>query len=112
MKSSLFKTLGAVCIALMLVGSIAMSSSNANAAESAAINCPTGTVTIQGCVFDVNGCKFVSTINGRTIAVNLFNYGNVNDGDEISATGRFASDLDCAPCVLNPSSVTVLGTCN
>lgn len=80
-------------------------------AEKAMYSCPGGQVTIQGCVIDIDGCKYVETINGRTIAINLFNY-PYGAGDNISATGSFVTDADCDPCVLNPSSVTDLGDCN
>ena len=75
------------------------------------VSCPNGPVTVQGCVTEVDGCFFIETINGRTIAIGIFGQG-VGAGDEISLTGNWQTDADCAPCVLNATSVTDLGDCN
>lgn len=75
-------------------------------------SCPSGQSTIQGCVFEVDGCYFVNTINGRTISVSLFNFPNIQAGDEVSITGNWQTDADCSSCLLNASSVTDLGDCN
>lgn len=74
--------------------------------------CPSGQSTIQGCVFEVDGCYFINTINGRTISVSLFNFPNIGAGDEVSLTGSWQTDADCSSCLLNASSVTDLGDCN
>jgi len=73
--------------------------------------CPNGPVTIQGCVVENDGCFYLNTINGRTIAIGIFGQG-VGVGDEISLTGNWQTDADCAACVLNATSVTDLGDCN
>lgn len=73
--------------------------------------CPNGPVTLQGCVVESGGCFFINTINGRTIPIGIFDQG-VGAGDEISITGNWQTDADCADCVLNATSVTDLGDCN
>lgn len=80
-------------------------------AEMTFVSCPNGPVTLQGCVEDNDGCFVLNTINGRTIDIGIFGY-PVGDGDEISITGNWQTDADCAPCVLNATSVTDLGDCN
>lgn len=75
------------------------------------VSCPNGPVTVQGCVTEVDGCFYIDTTNGRTIAIGIFGQG-VGAGDEISLTGNWQTDADCAPCVLNATSVTDLGDCN
>lgn len=107
-----FLSVGVLGALLIVSAGFAMNRTGEVEAEQAAFQgCPTGTVTIQGCVYEVDGCYYVNTINGRIININLFNYGHVNAGDEIEATGRFSTDADCSNCQLNPSSVSVLGTC-
>ena len=75
------------------------------------ISCPNSPTTIQGCIAEVDGCFFVNTINGRTIAVGIFGR-PVGVGDEVSLTGNWVTDADCAPCLLNATSVTDLGSCD
>ncbi len=75
------------------------------------ISCPNGPVTVQGCVSENDGCFYLNTINGRTIAIGIFGQG-VGTGDEITLTGNWQTDADCAACVLNATSVTDLGDCN
>lgn len=82
----------------------------ANTEFSAPPACPTGTVTVQGCIDEEDGCPFVNTINGRKIYLNLTSV-SVGDGDEASLTGFFVTDADCAPCVLKVTSATDLGDC-
>ena len=79
--------------------------------EAGFISCPNGPVTVQGCVVENDGCFFLNTINGRIIAIGIFGQG-VGVGDEISLTGNWQTDADCASCVLNATSVTDLGDCN
>lgn len=76
----------------------------------APMGCPTGTVTVQGCIFEIDGCFYVNTINGRTININLSGQ-SVGVGDEASLTGQFVGDADCNPCQLNVTSSTDLGDC-
>lgn len=111
MKTTLLFTFCAFLLACLSAFS-GPSLSDPSAGKTAMYACPSGSVTIQGCVFEDTGCYFVSTINGRTIAVNLFSYPSVNPGDEVSVTGTFEVDFDCAPCTLDPTSLTVLGSCN
>ncbi|HAA11630.1 MAG TPA: hypothetical protein DCE41_07985 [Cytophagales bacterium] len=113
MKKSVIKSVSVGLLAALFTVSVAFAwtSNNANTAEAEMLSCPTGTVTIQGCVIDIDGCDYVNTTNGRTININLFNFPNVSVGDEISATGRFQTDGDCTNCRLSPTSLTVLGTC-
>ncbi|MFA0961573.1 hypothetical protein AB9P05_07185 [Roseivirga sp. BDSF3-8] len=75
-------------------------------------SCPSGQSTIQGCVFEVDGCYFVNTINGRTISVSLYNFPAIGAGDQVSLTGNWQTDADCSNCLLNANSVTDLGDCN
>ena len=75
------------------------------------VSCPNGPVTLQGCVVEDDGCFSLNTINGRTIAIGILGYG-VGAGDEISITGNWQTDADCAPCLLSATSVTDLGDCN
>lgn len=75
------------------------------------VSCPNGPVTVLGCVTENDGCFSLNTINGRTIAIGIFGQG-VGAGDEISLTGNWQTDADCAACVLNATSVTDLGDCN
>ncbi len=79
--------------------------------EKSFVVCPNGPVTLQGCVVQDDGCFSLNTINGRTVAIGIFGQG-VGAGDEISITGNWQTDADCAPCVLNATSVTDLGDCN
>ena len=72
--------------------------------------CPTGVVTVQGCIDDEDGCFFVNTINGRKIYLNLSSV-SVTSGDEASLTGIFLGDQDCNSCVLKVQSATDLGDC-
>jgi len=112
MKKSVIKSMSVGLMAVLLSVSVAFAwTNNASSAETAMLSCPTGTVTIQGCVIDIDGCDYVSTTNGRTININLVNFPNVSVGDEISATGRFQTDGDCTDCRMSPTSITVLGTC-
>lgn len=83
----------------------------AESAEMSFVACPNGPVTLQGCVVDNDGCFELNTINGRTVDIGIFGY-PVGAGDEISITGNWQTDADCAPCVLNATSVTDLGDCN
>lgn len=75
------------------------------------VSCPNGPVTVQGCIIENDGCFFIETTNGRTIAIGIFGQG-VGAGDEVSLTGNWQADADCAPCVLNATSITDLGDCN
>lgn len=61
------------------------------------VSCPNGPVTLQGCEEDVNGCFVLNTINGRIIDIGIYDY-PVGDGDEISITGNWQTDADCAKC--------------
>lgn len=74
------------------------------------VTCPNSPSTVQGCLVDIDGCIYINTINGRTIAVSVLGF-PVGAGDEVSLTGNWQSDADCAPCVLNATSVTDLGDC-
>lgn len=74
------------------------------------MSCPTGVVTVQGCIFEVDGCFYVNTTNGRTININLSGQ-SVGVGDEASLTGQFVGDADCSPCQLNVTSSVDLGDC-
>lgn len=87
----------------------AQAETNNNAASF--VSCPNGPLTIQGCIIDIGGCFYLNTINGRTIAIGIVDQG-VGVGDQISLTGNWQTDADCAPCVLNATSVTDLGSCN
>ncbi|MGB3464561.1 MAG: hypothetical protein WBA74_04795 [Cyclobacteriaceae bacterium] len=75
------------------------------------VTCPNGPVTVQGCITEDDGCFSIETINGRTISIGIVGQG-VGAGDEVSLTGNWQTDADCAPCVLNATSVTDLGDCN
>ncbi|MEM7307676.1 MAG: hypothetical protein AAF682_13440 [Planctomycetota bacterium] len=72
--------------------------------------CPPGTVTVEGCIDEFDGCTFVDTINGRTIYVNLTSVA-VGPGDVALLTGFFVTDADCDDCVLKVTSATDLGDC-
>lgn len=74
-------------------------------------SCPTGTVSVQGCIEDLNGCTVVQTTNGRTIYIKILSGISVGVGDEAFLTGQFVIDQDCNPCVLVVQSATDLGDC-
>ena len=103
----------AVAAMVVLMSATLMPESKAESemAEMTFVTCPNGPVTLQGCVVDDDGCYKLNTINGRTIDIGILGYG-VGDGDEISITGNWQTDADCAPCVLSATSVTDLGDCN
>ncbi|HAA17217.1 MAG TPA: hypothetical protein DCR93_23035 [Cytophagales bacterium] len=75
--------------------------------------CPDNSVTytFTGCALErADGCWWLRTSSQRFL-VHLFNYPNVQNKDEITVTGRFATDLDCGPCVFVPTSLTITGQC-
>lgn len=72
--------------------------------------CPTSPITITGCVIKIDGCYFIRTATER-VFVNLFNYPGIKMKDHVTVSGSFVTDADCSNCVLNPTSVTVLGRC-
>ena len=97
--------------ALFFIGSTASAErSSPTEMLSAPPACPTGTVTVQGCIFEVDNCFYVNTTNGRTISINLSGQ-SVGAGDNASLTGQFVGDQDCNPCTLNVTSSTDLGDC-
>jgi len=119
MKRKLFLSLSvAVAAMFMLMSTSLIMAEKATVKEAADkvsvanfVSCPNGPVTVQGCVSEVDGCFYIATTNGRTIAIGIVDQG-VGAGDEISITGNWQTDADCAPCVLNATSVTDLGDCN
>lgn len=114
MKKKIFISMS-VAVAAMLVLMSATLLPDAEAEKEVVaktfVSCPNGPVTLQGCVVDNDGCFELNTINGRTIDIGIFGY-PVGAGDEISIAGNWQTDADCAPCVLNATSVTDLGDCN
>ncbi|MEM0999431.1 MAG: hypothetical protein AAGN35_20405 [Bacteroidota bacterium] len=113
------RNLGIIFILAIAVAAIFLSTSSRGQAEpteaSATImelpSCPTGTVTVQGCIADEDGCTIVNTTNGRKIYIKILSGVSVGVGDIASLTGQFVTDQDCNPCVLVVQSATDLGDC-
>lgn len=114
MKKKIFISMSvAIAAMIVLMSATMMTEESAESAmvEKSFVSCPNGPVTLQGCVVEDDGCFTLNTINGRSVAIGIFGQG-VGAGDEISITGNWQTDADCAPCLLNATSVTDLGDCN
>ena len=113
------RNFGIIFILAIAVSAIFLATSSTGQADNTAPmdqfmelpGCPTGQVTIQGCIDEEDGCTFLNTINGRKIYVNLSGASSVGVGDVASLTGVFIGDQDCNSCVLAVQSDTDLGDC-
>lgn len=112
MKRGFFIT-SALTAAVMVLLIFALPTQNANAAEAVAVesSCPEITVTgIQGCVgTGVFGCLEISTINGRSFALEG-NTSGISVGDQVSVSGNIVPDSDCG-CAIVVTSSSVIGSC-